>query len=106
MGANEIVNFEELIMMALSNRELYGLQIAKAIEEVSNGEKKIGVGSLYPKLHKLEKKGYIESYWGDNRPKERNGARRKYYKLTGLGSNVLDEAQKFRINIANWQPVW
>lgn len=104
MGASDIASLEELIMTALLNRKLYGLQIAKAIEEVSQGKKKIGVGSLYPKLHKLEKKGYIESYWGDDRPEERNGARRKYYKLTGLGSDVLDEAQKLRTNIASWQP--
>lgn len=106
MGASDITSLEELIMTALLNRELYGLMIAKAIEEVSNGEKKIGVGSLYPKLHKLEKKGYIESYWGEDRPEERNGARRKYYKLTGLGSEALDNAQKLRINLANWQPAW
>ena len=106
MGANNISNLEELIMRALLNHELYGLQIAKAIEEVSNGEKKIGVGSLYPKLHKLEKKGYIKSHWGEDRPEERNGARRKYYKLTGLGSDVLDKTQKRRTDIANWQPAW
>lgn len=106
MGAGDISNLEELIMTALLNHELYGLQIARAIEEVSNGEKKIGVGSLYPKLHKLEKKGYINSHWGDDRPEERNGARRKYYKLTGLGSDVLDKTQKRRTDIANWQPAW
>lgn len=106
MGASDISNLEELIMTALLNHELYGLQIAKAIEEVSNGEKKIGVGSLYPKLHKLEKKGYIKSHWGEDRPEERNGARRRYYKLTGLGSDVLDKTQKRRTDIANWQPAW
>ncbi len=104
MATSDISSLEELIMTALLNHELYGLQIAKAIEEVSNGEKKIGVGSLYPKLHKLEKKGYIQSHWGEDRPEERNGARRKYYKLTGLGSDVLEETEKLRTNIANWQP--
>lgn len=106
MGASEITNIDELIMTALLNRQLYGLQISKAIEEVSNGERKIGVGSLYPKLHKLEKKGYIKSYWGDDRPEERNGARRRYYQLTGLGSEVLDEAQQIRTSLANWEPAW
>ena len=100
-----ITNTEELIMMAILNQDLYGLQIAKGIEEVSNGTKKIKVGFLYPKLHSLEKKGYVESYWGDKRPEERKGARRKYYKLTGLGKRVLEENQQFRENLAMWQPI-
>ena len=100
----ELTSTEELIMTAILNQDLYGLQIAKAIEEVSNGTKKMKVGFLYPKLHSLEKKGYVESYWGDKRLEERKGARRKYYKLTGLGNRVLDENQQIRNDLATWQP--
>ena len=98
----KLTSTEELILTAILNQDLYGLQIVKAIEEVSNGKKKMKVGFLYPKLHSLEKKGYVESYWGEKRPEERNGARRKYYKLTGLGKRLLKEKQQFLDNLAVW----
>ena len=100
----DITKIEEWVLTALLNHDLYGLQIAKAIEEVSNGAKKMKVGFLYPKLHSLEKKGYIESYWGDKRLEERKGARRKYYKITGLGKKVLNENKQIRNQLAAWQP--
>nr|WP_290224285.1 PadR family transcriptional regulator [Trichocoleus desertorum] len=96
---------EELIMTALLNQELYGLQMVQAIEEASNGRRKLAVGSLYPTLHRLEKKGFISSRWGDDRPEERAGARRRYYQLTGLGSSAIKESQQLRTNLMSWQPV-
>ena len=45
--------------MALSGRELYGLEIITAVADASDGKRKIGFGSLYPTLHKLEKKGLV-----------------------------------------------
>lgn len=92
-------------MTALLNSELYGLQLVQAIEEASDGKRRIGIGSLYPTLHRLEKnKGLIESRWGDDRPDERGGARRRYYRLTGLGVSVLRETQQIRDNLSAWQP--
>ncbi len=96
---------EEDIITLLDCNELYGLQIIKAIEEASGGKRKLGVGSLYPTLHRLEKKGFIQSKWGDDHPEERGGARRKYYEITGLGRRVLRESQETRANLAKWQPV-
>lgn len=103
----EISSLEELIMTPLLNNELYGLQLVQAIEEASGGKRRIGIGSLYPTLHRLEKnKGLIESRWGDDRPEERGGARRRYYKLTGLGVATLRETQQLRDNLAAWQPAY
>lgn len=104
-STNEVSPREELVMLALYNKELYGLQIPQAIAEASNGKRKMGMGSLYPILHALEKKGLVESRWGDERREERGGARRRYYKLTGLGTVVLDEIISFRSNLTGWQPV-
>lgn len=102
----EISTLEELIMTALLNKELYGLQLVQAIEDASGGKRRIGAGSLYPTLHRLEKKkGLIESLWGDDKTEERGGARRRYYKLTGLGEVVLEETQQTRQNLLTWQPV-
>jgi len=94
---------EELILYALYNKELYGLQIPQAMEEASGGKRQMGVGTLYPVLHSLEKKGLIESRWGDEGREERGGARRRYYKLTGSGVATLEAIQSFRSNLLSWQ---
>ncbi len=59
----EISPREELVLLALCNKELYGLQIPQAIAEASSGKRKMGMGTLYPVLHSLEKKGLVESRW-------------------------------------------
>ncbi len=95
---------EELLLLALYRKELYGLQIPKAMEEASNGKRQLGIGTLYPVLHSLEKKGLIESRWGNEKREERGGARRKYYKLTGNGVATLEAIESFREGLMSWQP--
>lgn len=101
----EVSPREELVMLALYNKELYGLQIPQAVAEASGGKRKMGMGTLYPVLHSLEKKGLVESRWGDEGREERGGARRRYYKLTGSGVTTLEAIQSFRSNLLTWQPV-
>jgi DNA-binding PadR family transcriptional regulator len=101
----EVSPREELVVLALYNKELYGLQIPKAMEEASGGKRQMGIGTLYPVLHSLEKKGLIESRWGDEGREERGGARRRYYKLTASGVATFEAIQAFRSNLVNWQPV-
>ena len=101
----EISPREEIILLALHRKELYGLQIPQAVEEASGGERKMQVGTLYPVLHSLEKKGLVESRWGEEGRDERGGARRRYYKLTGLGVVKLDSLQSFWASLRDWQPV-
>ena len=100
----ELPKNEEVVMLSLYQKELYGLQIPKAIEEVSQGRRKVGIGSLYPTLHNLEKKGFVESRWGDERPEERSGARRRYYRLSGDGVATIEAIQQFRNDLLAWQP--
>jgi PadR family transcriptional regulator, regulatory protein PadR len=97
---------EEILLTLLVGKELYGLQIMKAIEEVGEGKLRMKFGSLYPVLHQLERKGFLTSRWGNDRPEERGGARRRYYLTTGLGEQALREAQRLRANLAAWQPAW
>jgi PadR family transcriptional regulator, regulatory protein PadR len=75
------------------------------MEEASGGTRKMGIGTLYPVLHSLEKKGLIESRWGEEEKEERGGARRRYYKLTGAGVATFEAVQLFRSNLVSWQPV-
>jgi len=95
---------EENILMALFGRPLYGLDIIRAVKEGSKGRCNLGFGSLYPTLHKLEKKGLVKSQWGDEKLEERGGARRRYYEVTALGQKALREIQDVRNNIAAWKP--
>lgn len=97
---------EEDILTALLGRSLYGLQISKAIADASNGGRRIGVGSLYPTLRRLERKGFVSSHWeGDSTGEKRGGARRRYYKISPDGSSVLLENRQVRENLLQWQPV-
>jgi PadR family transcriptional regulator, regulatory protein PadR len=95
---------EEIVLLILYDKELYGLQIPKAIESASNGRQKMGIGSLYPILHSLEAKELIESRWGDEERSERGGARRRYYQLTERGIATIEAVQAFRSGLLAWQP--
>ena len=81
IGASSI----PIILSILSVNESYGYQIIQNVKELSNGKIEYGDGTLYPVLHKLEKKGLIESYWkiADS------GRKRKYYKISSNGKKEL-----------------
>lgn len=96
---------EELILLLLHNQDCYGLQIIKTIERATQGQKTLNVGSLYPTLNKLEEKGLITSYWGNERRKERGGGRRRYYQITEKGRATCSTQQALRDQLRNWNPV-
>ena len=56
------------------------------MKELSGDEMNWTDGMLYPVLHRLEKQGYISSYW----QKSESGRKRKYYSLTGEGRENLE----------------
>ena len=95
---------EEDILTVLLGQELYGLQICQAIEEASEGQQTLKLGSLYPSLHRLEKKRFVTSRMGTGGIESRGGNRRKYYKITGLGATALTQKQQTRQRLANWSP--
>src|SRR5580700_9608084 len=73
-----------LILQNLGRRPNHGYRIAQEIKEKSKGVLDFKEGTLYPALHGLEAKGYIESY-----TQEENGRTRCYYKLTEAGKRSL-----------------
>ena len=93
---------QEVILSALRFRKRYGLEILEAIEQ--SGGKQIGFNSLYPNLKKLEKKGFVQSEWGNDPPEEHTGARRKYYRITGTGVQALAAKQQLLESAAQWTP--
>ena len=104
-AAYPLSDLEEIILsILLKQGELYGLQISKTIEAGSAGKLQIGFGSLYPALRRLETRKLVESRWGEDEPQERSGARRRYYKITPSGQEVLREKINIRDSIANFEP--
>lgn len=78
-----------LILSILNKGQSYGYAIIQQVHEMSGGDISWADGMLYPILHRLEKKEWIESFWG----KAETGRKRKYYRLCKAG---LDELQKQR----------
>ena len=74
-----------LILKTLALEPQHGWGIAQRIQQVSKDALLIGQGSLYPALHRLEYKGWIQAEWG---PSE-NNRRAKFYSLTRTGQKQL-----------------
>lgn len=74
-----------LVLAILGGGESYGYAIIKRVGELSRGELQWTDGMLYPLLHRLERNGYIEAFWGTSK----TGRRRKYYRLTKAGAEHL-----------------
>jgi transcriptional regulator len=74
-----------LILKTLSWGSAHGYAIARWIQHVTDDALQIEEGSLYPSLHRLEKRGLIRAQWGLSE----NNRRAKYYELTAGGRREL-----------------
>ena len=81
-------HIDTMILKILKDSDNYGYEIMKAVSTNSNGEYELKEPSLYTSLKRLEKQGYITSYWGD----ESQGGRRKYYHITDSGLAAYQNA--------------
>ena len=75
-----------LILRTLALEPRHGWGIAERIEQVSSEVLSVKQGSLYPALHRLERRGLIKAHWG---PSE-NNRRAKFYQLTRTGRRQLE----------------
>jgi PadR family transcriptional regulator, regulatory protein PadR len=80
-------NLDLIILAHVSKTDDYGGAIVKKIYDESNQQYKMSEGTLYSLLKRLEKKGLLSSYWGD----ETNGGRRRYYSITDAGKVTFKE---------------
>ncbi len=79
----------QLMLLALLVKdEKYGLEITRELRDLSGGFFDLKEGTLYPALRRLEKRGFVESYWYE----KESGVPRKYYKLTKKGLKAFREA--------------
>ena len=81
---------EMLILALVEDRQRHGYEIAKLIEERSDGVLQFHVASLYPLLYRLEKRGLIKGTWIEKAGQRR----RRFYKLTAAGKKVLTEQRQ------------
>ena len=81
---------EVLILALLEDRDRHGYEIARLIDDRSEGALKFHVASLYPTLYRLERRGLIHGRWV-----EKAGARRRrFYRLTADGQRALDAQRR------------
>lgn len=74
-----------LILKALSLEPQHGWAISERIQQVSRAALQIPQGSLYPALHRLERRGWIRASWGSSE----NNRKAKFYELTRDGRKQL-----------------
>lgn len=80
-----------LILSELRREDRYGFAIVQAIKAKSGDAYRMSEGTLYPALKRLESKGFVESYWGEEATA---AGRRKYYRITQAGKTRLAEQVK------------
>lgn len=78
-----------LILRTLSLGPQHGWAVSERVRQVSNDMLCIQQGSLYPALHRLERRGWIKARWGTSE----NNRRAKYYELTRAGHKQLAAEQ-------------
>jgi transcriptional regulator len=76
-----------LILRALAGGARHGYAISEWLDDATDGTLLLEEGTLYPALHRLERKGWLESEWGVSE----NNRRAKYYRLTAVGRRRLGE---------------
>jgi PadR family transcriptional regulator, regulatory protein PadR len=74
-----------LVLKTLTWGPAHGYDVARWIQDVTGDVLRVEEGSLYPALHRLEKRKYLKSSWGLSR----NNRRAKYYEITAKGREAL-----------------
>lgn len=84
-----------LILKILALQPMNGWAISQRLKQVSSDVLGVSDGSLYPALHKLERRGWITAQWKSSE----NNRRARFYSLTRLGRKNLEK------ETANWNRV-
>lgn len=103
MSKNHLGEFEEIVMLtvAILHDEAYGIAIIEEMEKRLG--RKVSIGALQTVLRRLEKKGYLESKFGEA-TKVRGGKRKRFFSITMFGKKVLAEVKDQRLGLWNAIP--
>jgi transcriptional regulator len=75
-----------LILKTLALGAQHGWAISQRVQQISRDVLRIQEGSLYPALHRLERRGWLKARWGASE----NNRRAKFYELTSAGRKQLE----------------
>ena len=102
MGKYSIGEFEEVVMLtvAILYNDAYGISIKEEIER--RLERKVSVGAMRTALNRLEKKGFLDSEFGEATA-VRGGKRKRFFKVTPLGKKALEQVMETRKQL--WESI-
>jgi len=88
MGGSDLFTgtLDILVLRTIRGGPLHGYAIGKALRDRTEGVLDVDEGALYPALHRLERRGLLESAWG----RTETGRRAKFYRLSEDGAAHLD----------------
>ena len=76
-----------LILKALALEPMHGWAVSERLQQVSREALQVQQGSLYPALHRLERRGWVRAQWATSE----NNRRARYYSLTPSGKKQLEK---------------
>jgi PadR family transcriptional regulator PadR len=78
------------VLKALSLEPLHGVGISRRITQITKEAFQVSFGSLFPTLHRMEERGWVEAEWRSSD----NNRRAKYYRLTSAGRAQLKDEER------------
>ena len=95
MKGTNLGEFEELVLLVIGimNGDAYGINVMDEI--LRNTGRTVTVSTIHSAMNRLETKGFVESYYG-GASNTRGGRRKRLYRITSIGVQVLQEAKQQR----------
>ena len=97
----DLSRVEMAVLATLVSKERYGLEIRNTVQDMGQS---VSLAGLYTTLARLEKQGLVTSHWGDEKVDVRQGARRRYYAITGAGVKALKETKVVMARVLRAMP--
>ena len=88
---------ELLILKTLTRGSMHGYAIARRIEQATDDVLSVEEGSLYPALHRMERRGWVKSEWGLSE----NKRKAKYYRMARAGQKQLETEESAWLRFAD-----
>ncbi|MFD2706293.1 PadR family transcriptional regulator [Salibacterium lacus] len=83
-------NIDLILLSLVADRDLYGYEMTKKLKSLSDEAYNMSEGTLYPALKRMEKKGWVTSYWSAPEGERR----KKYYVITEEGGAELERKRR------------
>jgi PadR family transcriptional regulator len=97
-GRTILAEFEELVLLAVLRlgTGAYGVPIGELLEQATG--RSISIGALYATLDRLQRKGFVRSWFGEATP-ERGGRAKRFFEVEPAGKEALKQAEQARRNL-------